>query len=101
MQEKYEIGSVGTMTGKHVAHKITSGHYLYRGFFIICIGYYNQEQRVCWEAYDSRGYGFAHGYTLKDSKRLVDRVIDEYDTDYTQFTEEQIQKETERFKTNG
>lgn len=54
------------------ATKIGRGHYRYRGFDIICVGYYNPEHRVCWECVDENGQGFGHGYTLKECKTWID-----------------------------
>ena len=58
------------------AKRLSSGHYLYRGFEIICVGYYQPEHRVCWEAVDENGCGFAHSYSLKDTKREIDYELD-------------------------
>lgn len=77
---------------KHTAHRISSGLYLYRGFGVRCVGYYNPEHKVCWEAFDDRGYGFAHSYSLKDTKFWIDKTIEEYETDYIPLSEEQINK---------
>ena len=62
---------------KYSCKRISSWHYLYRGFEIICVGYYNPEHRVCWEAVDEFGCGFAHSYTLKETKKWVDYELDE------------------------
>ena len=62
---------------KHICKKISRGHYKYRGFEIVCAGYYNPEHRVCWEAIDTDGIsGFAHSYTLRDVKREIDYELD-------------------------
>lgn len=58
------------------AKKIRRGHYLYRGFEIVCVGYYHPEHRVCWEAIDTDASGFAHSYTLKDTKAEIDYELD-------------------------
>lgn len=63
---------------KHVCKKISKGHYLYRGFQIICVGYYQPEQRVCWEAVDENGCGFAHDFSLKGVKFWIDKELDEF-----------------------
>lgn len=57
---------------KHTAHRISSGHYLYRGYAIQSVGYYSPERRVCWEAVDEYGCGFGHSYSLKECKMWVD-----------------------------
>lgn len=59
----------------HRAHKISRGHYSYRGYEIICVGYYNPEHRVCWECVDSYGHGFGQSYTLKECKSWIDAEI--------------------------
>jgi hypothetical protein len=38
--------------------------------------YYHPEHRVCWEAIDHNGCGFAHGFSLKETKALVDYELD-------------------------
>ena len=60
----------------HKTKKISKGHYLYRGFEVICVGYYNPEGRVCWEAVDENGCGCAHGYSLKEVKMWIDYILD-------------------------
>ena len=62
---------------KHKCKRISHGHYLYRGFEINCVGYYNPEHSVCWEAVDEFGCGFAHSHTLKETKKWVDIELDE------------------------
>ena len=61
---------------KHKAKRLSSGHYLYRGFEIICVGYYQPENRVCWEAVDENGCGFGQSYSLKETKREIDDELD-------------------------
>lgn len=62
---------------KHKAKKLRRGHYLYRGFEIVCVGYYQPEHRVCWEAIDTDGIsGFAHSYSLKGSRAEIDYELD-------------------------
>ena len=34
------------------------------------------KHRVCWEAVDRDGGGFAHGFTLKETKACVDCELD-------------------------
>lgn len=58
--------------------RIRAGKYEYRGIHINCIGYYNPEHRVCWEAIDEYGCGFAHAYSLKECKNLVDIDLDKF-----------------------
>lgn len=62
----------------HTAHRLSSGHYIYRGYHIVCVGYYPPEHRVCWECIDKDGIsGFGHDYTLSGCKRWIDITIDE------------------------
>lgn len=61
----------------HKAKRIRAGKYIYRGYEIYCCGYYPPEQRVVWEAVDEYGGGFAHNYSLKDVKILIDQNLDE------------------------
>lgn len=61
---------------KHKAKRISTGHYVYRGYCVNCVGYYEPERRVCWEAIDIDGCGFAHSYTLRDTKKLIDKEIE-------------------------
>lgn len=60
----------------HKAKRIRAGKYIYRGYEIYCLGYYPPEQRVVWEAVDENGCGFAHYYSLKGVKKLIDQDID-------------------------
>lgn len=57
------------------AKRISKGHYIYRGFRINCVGYYPPEKRTVWEAIDHDGCGFAHSYSLHDTKRLIDEEL--------------------------
>ena len=52
------------------AKKISSGHYVYRGFKVNCCGYAQGQMR--WEAVDEHGCGFAHSNTFKGTKALID-----------------------------
>lgn len=63
------------MVGKHRAKRISERHYIYRGFHIYGM-YYHPEHRVCWEAVDNDGSGFAHGFTLKETKEFIDCELD-------------------------
>ena len=57
------------------AKRIAKGHYEYRGFKIICIGYYHPERRVVWECVDENGNGFGHDYSLKACKFWIDEEL--------------------------
>lgn len=61
---------------EHKAKRLSKGHYLYRGFEIICVGYYEPEHRIAWEAVDENGCGFAHSFSLKDTKAEIDYELD-------------------------
>ena len=62
---------------KHKCTRISKGHYIYRGYKIICVGYYHPEHRVCWEAIDKDDIsGFAHGFSLKEVKWWIDYELD-------------------------
>lgn len=58
------------------ARRISRGHYIYRGFQVICVGYYPPDGRVCWEAVDEHGCGFAHSYSFADTKNEIDWELD-------------------------
>lgn len=64
------------MNNKHKAKRIRPGKYNYRGITINCIGYFEPEHRICWEAVDETGCSFAHAYTFRDCKYLVDKDLD-------------------------
>ena len=53
------------------AKRISKGHYEYRGFEIICLGYYNPEHKVVWECVDKNGHGFGQDFSLKNCKFYV------------------------------
>jgi len=55
--------------------KIKKGHYIYKGFLIYSIGYYNPEHRVCWEAVDTGGNGCAHGFSKKECMMWIDELL--------------------------
>lgn len=56
-------------------NKIRKGSYIYRGYYIECLGYYEPEHHIVWEAVDENGNGFAHSYSLKGVKREIDYEI--------------------------
>lgn len=58
------------------AKKLRRGKYIYRGHTVTCVGYYPPEHKVVWEAEDENGNGFAHSFSLKDTKRLIDDSLD-------------------------
>lgn len=55
--------------------RLSKGHYLYRGYNIVCVGYYHPEHRVAWEAHNDNGYGVAHGFSLREVKLWIDELI--------------------------
>lgn len=68
-------------TIKHHAKRLHAGYYEYRGFKVVCLGYYYPEHKVAWEAVDENGGGFAHSFSLKNTKKLIDTEIDGYEND--------------------
>lgn len=61
------------------AKRISSGHYLYRGFKITCYtneAFHLSGWRRVWEAVDENGCGFAHSCSLRDTKRLIDEELE-------------------------
>jgi hypothetical protein len=59
------------------AKRIRKGEYKYRGYKILCHGYYEPEQRVVWEGIDEdTGGAVAHGYTKKDIMIAIDNFSD-------------------------
>ncbi len=63
------------MNTTHKIKRIRAGKYIYRGYDIYCCGYYPPEHRVVWEAVDENGCGFAHHYSLKGVKKLIDQSL--------------------------
>ena len=61
---------------KEKAKRLSKGYYEYRGYKIVCVGYYNSEHKVCWECVDENGCGFGHDYSLKACKIWIDIEID-------------------------
>ena len=67
---------LGAVTRRFPCKKIRAGKYEYRGWIVSCVGYYEPEQRVCWEAYDSKtGCGDFHGYSKQQIKWLIDESL--------------------------
>lgn len=57
--------------------KICAGKYLYRGYEIICHGYYPPEQRVVWEAINIKSdTGDFREFTLKSIIKSIDEELD-------------------------
>ena len=80
---------------KYTAKRLGKGLYLYRGFRIECVGYYNPDHRVCWEAIDENGIKklVAHIVFREDTKdqeghirtlinRLAEKLTDYMRPDY-------------------
>lgn len=61
---------------QHKAKRLGTGQYLYRGYVIHTVGYYHPEHRICWEAVDENGCGFAHSFSMRECKALVDYEIE-------------------------
>lgn len=62
------------------AKRISAGHYIYRDYKVNCLGYYEPEHHIVWEAEDENGCGFAHSFTLRDTKRMIDEYLDKKET---------------------
>ena len=68
--------NIGAVISRFPCKKIRAGKYEYRGWIINCVGYYEPEQRVCWEAYDPKtGCGDFHGYSKQQIKWLIDESL--------------------------
>lgn len=52
--------------------KISSGKYFYKGYLIICHGYYPPDKKVWWEASDGTGEAHYHAHTLQEIKHMID-----------------------------
>lgn len=64
---------MSAMKNKFLCKRIKAGKYLYRGWLISSVGYYEPEKRVCWEAYDPKtGWSDFHGYSKREVKSLID-----------------------------
>lgn len=75
MNKALSIAGVGG-TKVFPCKKIKAGKYKYRGWIISCVGYYEPERRVCWEAIDPETTcGDFHGYSKKEIKRLIDDYL--------------------------
>lgn len=61
---------------KYRAKRIRAGKYVYRGYVINCIRYYEPEGQDVWECVDQDGEGFGHSFRLRDAKRQVDLEIE-------------------------
>lgn len=61
---------------KYKAKRIKEGLYEYRGYKIMCLGYFEPEHRIAWEVEDVDGTAFGHSYTLKMAKIQVDEILD-------------------------
>lgn len=56
--------------------KIKAGTYSYRGWIIQCVGYYEPERRVVWEAYDPEtGCADFHGFSKREIKWRIDNSL--------------------------
>lgn len=61
---------------KYRAKRISPGHYIYRGYKVNCIGYYEPDHSIVWEAVDEKGCGFAHSFSFRDTKMLIDLELE-------------------------
>jgi len=72
-QKPVEALNVAAVTRRIPCKKIRAGQYEYRGWIISCVGYYEPDQRVCWEAYDPKtGFADFHGFSKREIKWLID-----------------------------
>ena len=72
-KEKINTENINVVINHFSCKKIRAGKYEYRGWVISCVGYYEPERRVCWEAYDPQtGYADFHGFSKKEIKWLID-----------------------------
>ena len=68
----------GGINKKHKCKRLRRGNYAYRGYIIYCVGYYNPEHRVCWEACPKSNMLCAdfHGFSLREVKIAIDCDLD-------------------------
>jgi hypothetical protein len=55
--------------------KVKKGEYIYRGFRILCSGYYEPEKKVIWEGIDRKGNAEIHGYTKKAVIKEINKLF--------------------------
>lgn len=60
----------------HRAKRLGSGRYLYRGFVIENVGYLHNDGRAGWQVNDHDGSSFGQSFSLRESKKAVDYVLD-------------------------
>jgi len=59
------------------AKRISQGEYVYRGFRIHCVGYYEPEHHIAWEAIEeSTGEGVARGFSKREVMCEIDYFMD-------------------------
>ena len=63
---------------RHKCKRICKGNYSYRGYIIYCVGYYNPDHRVVWEACQEGNMLCAdfRGFTLREVKIAIDCDLD-------------------------
>ena len=66
---------------KNSCKRIESGSYLYRGYILNNIGYYEPDHCVIWEACPQSAPNCAdfHALTKKDLKQIIDDYLDKDD----------------------
>ena len=64
---------------KYKVKRIKEGLYEYRGYKIMCLGYFEPEHRTAWEVVDVDGTAFGQSYTLRMAKIQVDIILDGWD----------------------
>ena len=64
----------------HKCKRIRRGNYEYREYIIQCMGYYQPERRVIWEACPKGEiYADFHGFSLREVKMAIDNDLDKED----------------------
>ena len=64
------------MSKKIGATRISRGEYNYKGYTILCIGYYEPDKRVVWQAINNQnGCGDFHGYTKREVMIQIDEEV--------------------------
>ena len=68
----------GGIDVKYKCKRICRGNYAYRGYIIYCVGYYNPDHRVAWEAVPEGNALRAdfHGFSLREVKIAIDCNLD-------------------------
>ena len=63
----------------HRTKRLGSGRYLYRGFVIERYGYLHEDGRIRWVGWQAKAHNgstFGQSFSLSESKKAVDYVLD-------------------------